>query len=127
MKRQRRHRPVPFCRSGSPRLAPKLVSLVYPPLVDAFHLRFMNRVHLVLIVLALGKQPAGEIQKPSKLSIDNVRLALDVPGNPAKIRLEYPCLSPSPLELLGMRIAALLPQRLLAPIFFGFISARFLL
>lgn len=114
MERQRRHRPVLMCRGGNPHLAPELISLVYLALADTFHIWFMNRVQLVLVVLALRKQPIGEIQKLSKLRINDSRFALDVPGNPAKIRLQDPCLSPGTLELLGMRIAALLPKGILA-------------
>ena len=114
MKRQRSNRPVLFGRGGDPHLAPELISLVYLALADAFHIWFMNRVQLVLVVLALGKQPGGEIQESPQLGVNDARFSLDVPGNPAQVRLQDPCLSPGTLELLGMRIAALLPKGILA-------------
>src|SRR5437016_145544 len=93
-------------------LATELVLLVLFPFRDAFNLRRLHAVELVLVgsLLLIDSLPARQIllQLRTHISAARCRLSLNIAQHAAQVSAQLPRLFPRPLQLLRVRIAPLL-------------------
>ena len=82
--RNRSHKPAATAGRSHAHLAAELEPLVNLPLADAFHFRFMDAVHFVLVSPFLLKNPQSNRQKVSQFLVRIGLLALNVPDDPPK-------------------------------------------
>lgn len=101
--------------NGDGDLGAELVALVGLALGDADHLRGMERIELVLVVVLLAEQALDQTQKPGEallrfaIAFD---LARHIAGDPAEVNLELFHLAPHAPHLPGMGVTAGLNRRL---------------
>ena len=111
MNRQSTEEPTTAAGGRHADLAAELVSFMGLAFADAFHCRLMNTVDFVLVVPFLMKDSGRSVEQGLELIVRLRALSFDIPNDAPKIGLQRPGAPSGSFHLPGMRLPALLEQK----------------